>query len=115
MNALSKYIIDKRSEPDDAVPPLLCRPVTPLLCRDGFSISVQASEYHYCSPRDNDGPWTAFECGFPSKPVPELREWKEELEEDAPDEECIFAYVPWSAIMLTIEKHGGCDDLEEMK
>jgi hypothetical protein len=46
--------------------------------------------------------------------VPELRDWKEALEEDAPDEECIFAYVPWAAVMLTIEKHGGCDALENL-
>jgi hypothetical protein len=112
MNALSKYTMDKRSL---AGGPASVRFVPPLVCRDGFSMSVQASEYHYCVPRNNDGPWAAFECGFPSKPVPELREWKEELEEDAPDEECIFAYVPWSAVMLTIEKHGGCEVLEEMK
>ena len=112
MNALSKYIMDKRSSADDPASP---RFVPSLVCRDGFEMSVQASDVHYCSPRKNKGPWTTFECGFPSKPVPELREWKEELEEDAPDEECIFAYVPWSTIMLTIEKHGGCDDLEEME
>jgi hypothetical protein len=110
MNALSKYIIDSVDNRKVYV-----RQVPALVCRDGFRMSVQASEYHYCVPRNNDGPWAAFECGFPSKPVPELREWKEELEEDAPDEGCIFAYVPWSAVMLTIEKHGGCDVLEEMK
>jgi hypothetical protein len=112
MNALSKYIMDKRSL---AGHPASIRFVHPLVCRDGFEMSVQASEHHYCMPRDNAGPWTEFECGFPSKPVPELRDWKEEMEEDAPDEDCIFAYVPWSAVMLTIEKYGGCDVLEEMK
>lgn len=107
MNALSKYIMDKRPEPGRCAPPLLCR--------DGFSMSVQASEYHYCVPRNDEGPWDKFECGFPSKPVPELREWKEELRDDAPDEECFFAYVPWLAVMLTIEKHGGCDALEDTR
>ena len=106
MNAISKYIINASSEKG--------RPVSPLVCRDGFRISVQASENHYCSPRDNAGPWTTFECGFPSKPVPELRDWKE-AEEDTPDEDCVFGYVPWSAVMLTIEKHGGCDALENTR
>jgi hypothetical protein len=78
-------------------------------------MSVQASETHYSFPRDNKGPWEKFECGFPSKPVPELREWKEEVDDDASDEDCVFAYVPWVAVMLTIEKHGGCAALEEMK
>jgi hypothetical protein len=107
MNALSKYIIDSRKGGGFPTPSLICR--------DGFKISVQASGIHYCEPRDNDGPWTSFECGFPNRPVPELRDWKEELEEDAPDEDSVFAYVPWAAVMLTIEKHGGCDVLEEMK
>ena len=106
MNALSKYIINKRPEPASCAPPLVCR--------DGFSMSVQASEYHYCSPRNNEGPWMEFECGFPSGPAPELKEWKEEIG-DRRDEECVFAYVPWVVLMLTIEKHGGCDVLEEMK
>ena len=106
MNALSKYIIDKRPEPASCAPPLVCR--------DGFSMSVQASEYHYCSPRDNEGPWMEFECGFPSRPVPELKEWKEEIG-DRRDEECVFAYVPWVVLMLTIEKHGGCVDLENTR
>jgi hypothetical protein len=110
MNALSKYIIDKRSSADDPASP---RFVPSLVCRDGFEMSVQASGIHYSFPRTNEGPWENVECGFPSKPVPELREWKEELEE--PDEDCVFAYVPWVAVMLTIEKHGGCAALEEMK
>ena len=112
MNALSKYIIKKRSlvgVPDS------CRFVPPLVCRDGFEMSVQASETHYSFPRDNKGPWEKFECGFPSKPVPELREWKEEVQDDEPDEDCVFAYVPWVAVMLTIEKHGGCAALEDAR
>jgi len=32
---------------------------------NGGSISVQASEMTYCSPRDNTGPYTAVEVGFP--------------------------------------------------
>ena len=112
MDALSKYIIEKRSLTGG---PASCRFIPPLVCRDGFEMSVQASGIHYSSPNNNDGPWDKFECGFPSKPVPELREWKEEVEDDEPDEDCVFAYVPWAAVMLTIEKHGGCAALEEMK
>ena len=112
MNALSKYIIKKRNLIRGSVS---ARFVSPLVCRDGFEMSVQASEFHYSSPRVNEGPWTEFECGFPNKPVPELRQWREALQDDASDEDCVFAYVPWVAVMLTIEKHGGCVVLEEMK
>jgi hypothetical protein len=112
IDVLSKYIIEKRNLIGGLA---LARSVPPLVCRDGFEMSVQASAIHYSSPRVNEGPWTEFECGFPNKPVPELRQWREALQDDAPDEDCVFAYVPWVAVMLTIEKHGGCVVLEEMK
>ena len=117
MNVLSKYIIDstrKEKEAEDfSRIPRHVRPVPRLVCRDGFEISVQAGEYHYCAPRNNEGPWDTFECGFPSKPVPELKGWKER--DEAPDERSVFGYVPSVTVMLTIEKHGGCVVLEEMK
>lgn len=28
------------------------------------AISIQASEYHYCTPRKNHGPYTAFEVAY---------------------------------------------------
>jgi hypothetical protein len=32
---------------------------------NGGSISVQASEFTYCTPRDNTGPYVSVEVGFP--------------------------------------------------
>jgi len=55
-----------------------------------------------------------MEIGFPSKPVPELREWRQDLEDDQPDEECVFGWVPVEKILETIEKHGGCEQLESV-
>jgi hypothetical protein len=40
----------------------------PIVCNDGFKISVQGSEYHYCTPRQNVAVYTDVECGFPSEP-----------------------------------------------
>ena len=43
------------------------------ICKDGFSLSVQADSMTYCSPRVNDAyEYTAVEVGFPSwaEPVP---------------------------------------------
>ena len=45
--------------------------VTPL--SNGVELSVQASDNHYCSPRDNDGPWTSVEVGISHKDFYELR------------------------------------------
>ena len=35
-------------------------------CRDGFEMSVQASLHHYCTPQQDDGPYTHVEVGAPS-------------------------------------------------
>ena len=37
-----------------------------IVCADGHTLSVQASETHYCTPRDNRGPWTHVEVGYPT-------------------------------------------------
>jgi hypothetical protein len=54
-----------------------------------------------------------MELGFPSKSVPELRQWREDLGDDSSDEECVFGWVPVDMLLKTIEKHGGCAQLED--
>lgn len=112
MDVLSAYVIRMRMH---AIAGNLSHEVMPpLICRDGLKLSVQASSYHYCEPRSHVGPWTSMELGFPSKPVPELRQWRDDLGDDSPDEECIFGWVPVDMLLKTIEKHGGCAQLEEL-
>jgi len=78
------------------------RPVIPpITCADGFEISVQASEFHYCTPRDNQGPWTDVECGYPNGPVPSLEPHRDG--EDSP----VFGWVPVTLVEELIERHGG--------
>ena len=36
-------------------------------CNDGFSMSVQASREHYCTPRNDEGPYTHVEVGYPNE------------------------------------------------
>ena len=55
-----------------------------LYCNDGYSISVQASEFHYCSPRINE----FADGGF-----------------DYTD--TVYGYVPIEIVEKLIEKHGG--------
>ena len=72
-------------------------------CADGWSVSIQASQYHYCEPRTNAGPWVEFELGYPSELDPELEPFAEE-----PDTtRTVFAYVPASVVLALIAKHGG--------
>lgn len=82
-------------------------PISPAVCKDGFTISIQASEHTYCQPRvTDDVVYSAFECGFPSMDVPELREWKDGGP-DADDKQSVYGYVPTEVIAQLLEKHGG--------
>jgi hypothetical protein len=37
-------------------------------CKDGATLSIQASKSHYCTPRDNKGPYSSIEVGFIQNP-----------------------------------------------
>jgi hypothetical protein len=74
-----------------------------LRCVDGFNVSLQASETHYCAPRDNFGPWFRVELGFPSGPMPGLEEWQE----DRDTLETVWGYVPLREVARVLALHGG--------
>ena len=77
----------------------------PIVCKDGFTMSVQAHEAAYCSPRIDDAPrYTQVEVGYPSHPEPLLLEWAEN--KNMPT--CtVYPYVPTHRISLVCVKHGG--------
>jgi hypothetical protein len=75
-----------------------------LRCADGFEMSVQASQFHYCEPRADKGPWSAVEIGFPSGPLPEAVEYKEGEDDDTGT---VFCYVPLDVVAEIIANHGG--------
>lgn len=80
-------------------------PVIPRLeCADGFYVSVQASRGHYCEPRDNVGPWTHVECGFPSEACEVLMPYAENPE--APTD-TVYDRVPVTLVEGLIDAHGG--------
>ncbi len=76
-----------------------------LICKDGYSISVQASEYHYCTPRINleDGCYYSVELGFPN----EYDELIDKYAEDKGSIYTVFGYVPIEVVDELITKHGG--------
>lgn len=82
------------------------RPRMPwIICADGFTMSVQASAIHYCTPKDNVGPYTAFEVGYPSQNEPLLHPYGYQLEDGGWDN--VFAWVPATVVDAIIAKHGG--------
>ena len=76
-----------------------------IVCKDGATISVQASEYHYCTPRSNYGPYSCVECGFPSvAPEKSLALYAEEVGGMTGS---IYPYAPIEAVAEFIDDHGG--------
>lgn len=96
---LNEYIATEKAKAAHAT-----LPIAAVVCADGFTISVQASRYHYCAPRENDGPWTNVECGFPSEAAPAIEDYK-----DGDDNDCesVFAGVPIELVEKLIASHGG--------
>ena len=92
---------------------LLTIPRPRILCKDGASISVQANSNCYCSPRNDTGPYTHVEVGYPSHPFPEAVTYKEDF--DADDCDTIFAYVPIELVETWIYSHGGFAPIESEK
>jgi len=76
-----------------------------IVCNDGFSMSVQANEYAYCSPRVTGlGFYDEYEVGFPSREEPLLTPF---AENPGNLTGTVYGYVPVAAIVEVIAKHGG--------
>ena len=79
-----------------------------VVCNDGFSISVQASRYHYCSPRaDGEIEYAHVELGFPSMVEESILEYAEMPERPT---ETVYGYVPVSVVDAMLLKHGGINE-----
>lgn len=82
---------------------LCIRPVTE--CADGFTISVQASEYHYCSPRiTGANQYEKVELGFPNMEEPLIADYAEDSDDLI---HTVYRYVPIEVVNKLIEKHSG--------
>ena len=76
-----------------------------LYCNDGYSISVQASAFHYCSPRLNGlQDYKSVELGYPSVEDELINEY---AEDDLDYTDTVYGYVPIEVVEKLIEKHGG--------
>jgi hypothetical protein len=84
-------------------------PLAPrIVCRDGFSLSVQATHGAYCQPRENLGPWYEVEVGFPSAEPENIMEYAEQPEIPT---DTVYAYVPIELVEDLIAIHGGSEQL----
>ncbi len=75
-----------------------------VVCEDGFNMSVQASESHYSEPRNNRGPYSEVEIGYPSHYDIHLIRYAEEPTEPT---DTVYGYVPAHVVQMVIDAHGG--------
>ena len=76
----------------------------PVVCADGFRMSVQADQFTYCSPRDDKGPYTTVEVGYPSAYDFYLKGYAEDP--DRPTD-TVYGWVPVEQVRLCVDAHGG--------
>jgi hypothetical protein len=76
----------------------------PIICADGFRMSVQAHSLANCKKDPATGRYTHVEVGYPTEAEQLLEEWAEE-----PENLCktIYPYVPAQRVALVCAKHGG--------
>ena len=77
-----------------------------LHCADGLTLSVQASDFHGCEPKNLTGPYSAVECALPSQKVNDLMPYLIPEEGISP-EQGIYPFVPVSLVAKIINDHGG--------
>jgi len=77
-----------------------------LVCSDGFTISVQASDFHRCEPMNVTGPYSSVECAFPSRKTDKLMPYICEEEGIEPEQSC-YHFVPVEIVVTIINDHGG--------
>ena len=78
-------------------------------CKDGLQLSVQGSSFHYCSPRDDEGPYTRVEVGFIEMNGEQFappEQWREYADGDE-FPTSVYGYVPVDLVHALIAEHGG--------
>jgi hypothetical protein len=81
------------------------QPNPQIMCKDGTQVSVQASQFHYCIPRNDTGPYTKVEVGFPTvAPTQRLKDFAEDAEYLT---ETVYGYVPLDVVQEFLDEHGG--------
>lgn len=97
-NTLAKLQLHLSVGLQEVAPGIWQKEVAPVLkCKDGTTLSVQASKYHYSTPHEDYGPYTEVEVWRATAPVTEF-----DYSDDEPS-----AYVPIEQVVQFINNHGG--------
>ena len=73
------------------------------MCFGDLKLSIQASEYHYCSPREDCDYYYEVEVGFPNFYFSEdfIRSYAEDIDTH---QDTVYAYVPISELSKEISE-----------
>lgn len=83
------------------------RPRPHVVCRDGFTVSIQANHYTYCDPReDHCSFYSEVELGYPNRYEELLDDYMDDPEHPT---DTVYGYVPVEIVDKLLEKHGGID------
>jgi hypothetical protein len=99
MNTLEQLQKHLATEPKEISFNYFYKEIAPSVqCKDGTTLSVQASTNHYCTPRENFGPYTEVEVWcVRGAGVTEF-----DYSDDDPS-----TYVPIEQVVQFIDNHGG--------
>ena len=77
-----------------------------IVCNDGFSISVQGSSVHNCSPKRNlqNGDYWRVEAGYPNRVEELLLDYAYNRDEPM---DTWYSLVPVDLVQEIVDKHGG--------
>ena len=76
-------------------------------CYDGFRMSVQASRDHFCTPRQDTGPYTHVEVAYPNRLEELILPYADGASTIAGLRPTIYVNVPAEVVLATIEAHAG--------
>ena len=98
--SISALIINRRLTGTGRLEGLISERIT---CQSGLSLSVQANNYAYCEPRNDSGPYSHVEVGYPSRAIEALLPY---AENPAVPTETVYPYVPVGIVEAILLENG---------
>lgn len=79
--------------------------------KDGVSMSIQASGFHYSEPRKSGlSKYESYEVGYPSDVIEQLIPYAECMSEDREELlNTVYGYVPHEVLVDVVREHGGLE------
>lgn len=108
MDVINEYLKNNYRETEGLLGKAIPMVTPAVVCKDKFMMSVQASSYTYCNPREDKAwPYKNVEIGFPNQKEELIMKYAEDPNDPT---ETVYAHVPVEIVNKVIEKHGGLEN-----